>query len=209
MDISGQLYFPTPIYTARLDDVGELNTELLDHVYAERDRDPDGTQRSNYPELKGWHSQINLHKDPRFGGLLAKFDEVLEHVSTESGYDPSYRLVVTSMWAITNEPGSFNRSHIHPKCHWSGVYYVQTPEDCGAIEFTDPRSVNIMTQPRYTPKRRRPKSRWTKVTFKPESGKVVMFPSWLYHSVGPNMSSDTDDSNARVIISFNVTQRKR
>jgi len=209
MKISGQLLFPTPIYTAKLDDAEQLNTELLSLVYAERDRDSDGIQRSNYRELKGWHSQINLHKDPAFSGLLAKLHEVLEYVSADSGYDPNYRLVITSMWAITNDPGSFNRSHIHPKCQWSGVYYVQTPEDSGSIEFTDPRSVNIMTQPRYIPKRRRPKSRWTKITFKPESGKAVLFPSWLYHSVGPNMSSDTDHSNARVIISFNVTQRRR
>ena len=34
---------------------------------------------------------------------------------------------------------------------------------------------------------------------KPEEGMLVLFPSWLTHSVDPNMSSDE-----RVVISFNI-----
>ena len=48
------------------------------------------------------------------------------------------------MWSIINVPGSFNRSHIHPDCLWSGVYYVQAPEGAGQIEFTEPRTQNMV-----------------------------------------------------------------
>lgn len=204
-----QLYFPTPIYTARVDDPEPLNEEMLQLVYDERRRDPSGTERSNYRELGGWHSHINLHRDPAYRPLLEQIDATLRQISEDSGYDPGYRLTVSSMWAIVNEPGSSNRAHIHPKCLWSGVYYIQTPVGCGPIQFTDPRTANIMNQPRYIPNRKRPQSHWTKVTFQPEAGKMVVFPSWLYHSVAPNLSGEAGPSGDRVIISFNVSQTRR
>ena len=73
------------------------------------------------------------------------------------------------MWSIINPPGSANRAHIHPGCTWSGVYYIQAPEGCGNIEFIDPRTENLMHQPRYVPNKKRPKHCWTKVNLTPEA----------------------------------------
>ncbi len=110
------------------------------------------------------------------------------------------------MWSIVNGPGSVNKAHIHPGSLWSGVYYIQTPQSSGDIEFTDPRTVNIMHQPTLEPNKRRPAESWTKVRFTPKAGRMLLFPSWLYHSVGPNLSSQPGDQSDRVIISFNLSQ---
>lgn len=209
MGVSEQLYFPTPIFTGRLDGAEERDAGLLELIYAERDRDAEGTQRSNYRALNGWHSRIDLHKEESFAGFVAAIETELAHISVESGYDRRYDLVITSMWAIVNGPTGSNRAHIHPGCLWSGVYYVQTPDGCGNIEFIDPRTMHLMTQPKYIPKKKRKKSRWTKVNFTPGGGKLVVFPSWLYHSVAPNLTDETGKAADRVIISFNVNQQKR
>ncbi len=209
MSVKQQLYFPTPIYNGMLEGVEQLNKSLIEHVYAERERDAKGVPRSTYSGLKGWHSRINLHKDDDYRPLLAELDDILGDISRDSGYHPDYDLEVTSMWGIINPPGSSNRSHIHPGCVWSGVYYLQTPDDCGNIEFLDPRVVTIMNQPKYRPNEKRPKSRWTKVNFTPKPGKVVVFPAWLYHSVAPNLSQADGTDGDRVIISFNISQNKR
>ncbi len=209
MSLAEQLFFPTPIYTGRLDDRDELNPLLLELIYQERERDPDGDGRSNIPALDGWHSHVNLHKDEAYAQLVAAIEDELACISEDSGFDPGYRLNVETMWAIINGPGSANMAHIHPKSHWSGVYYIQTPEHCGNIEFTDPRTMLLMDQPTYIPGKTRKKSRWTKVNFTPEPGKLVIFPSWLYHSVPPNLSDQTGKDAHRVIISFNASQRKK
>lgn len=207
--VSEQLYFPTPVYSGRLSRADGLNPDVLAAVRAERDRDERGTQRSNYRALNGWHSRIDLHRDPAFGELVTAFQTELDSVAADSGYDPRYRLAITSMWSIVNGPLGTNRAHIHPGCLWSGVYYVQTPPGCGNIEFTDPRTVHLMNQPRYIPRTKRKRSRWTKVNFTPDAGRLLVFPSWLYHSVAPNLTPEVGDAAERVIVSFNVNQVKR
>ncbi len=208
MSVSEQLYFPTPIYTGWLDNRDELNASLLELIYGERERDPAGESRSNMPALDGWHSHVNLHKDAAYADLVAALDAELAFICEDSGFDPSYRLRIETMWSIINGRGSSNSAHIHPKSHWSGVYYIKTPDNCGNIEFTDPRTMLLMDQPAYIPGRTRKKSRWTKVNFTPEPGKVVIFPSWLYHAVAPNLSDGVGADGHRVIISFNASQRK-
>lgn len=208
MTVAEQLYFPTPIYTGRLDAGPGANQRLLELIYQERDRDRVGIGRSTYRATQGWHSRVDLHEEDAYRDLVATIQGELAQVSESSGYDRGYELSITSMWAIINGPGGSNRAHIHPKCTWSGVYYVQAPDDCGNIEFVDPRTVHVMTQPRYIPKRRRKRSRWTKVTYTPQAGKLMIFPSWLYHSVAPNATDETGCGADRVIISFNANQQK-
>lgn len=208
MTLTQNLYFPTPIYSGTLEDADEMNAALLDAVYAERDADRDGTPKSTFRGLGSWHSRTDLHKEAAYKPLLAEISDVLEQVSRDSGYHPDHELHVSTMWAIINPPGGTNRSHIHPGSLWSGVYYLRTPKDCGNIEFIDPRTANLMRQPKFRANEKRPKSRWTKVNITPTESKMVVFPAWLYHAVDPNLSDLDGDDADRVIISFNVNQRK-
>jgi uncharacterized protein (TIGR02466 family) len=210
-DLKENRYFPTQVFSYKLPDAeaAAFNETLLCAIREERRRDRDGIQRSNFRSLGGWHSHNSLHKDARFEKMVSLIDTCTQAISEKNGYHPGHRLAIGTMWAITNPPGSFNRSHIHPSSQWSGVYYVQAPEGAGAIDFTDPRTEHLMTPMRYVPNRKRPKACWTKVNFVPEPGKMLIFPSWLYHSVAPNLSTLKDEGAERVIVSFNLAQRKR
>ncbi len=208
-DVTEAAYFPTQIFSLMVPEANRLNAELLGHINAERESDRKGIQRSNFRALGGWHSQNDLHKQDRFGTLVGHIETCAAHVSDANGYHRGYRLEIGTMWSIINRPGSSNRSHIHPSCQWSGVYYVQAPENSGNIEFTDPRTQNLIMQPRFIPNRKRPKPCWTKVSVTPRAGKLLMFPSWLYHAVAPNLSTEAGRAGERVIISFNLTQQKR
>ena len=44
------------------------------------------------------------------------------------------------MWANVNPPGGYNRAHIHPNCHGSGVYYIKLQKILEEIVFNDPRT---------------------------------------------------------------------
>lgn len=202
-------YFPTLVYSSRLHDAEDMNKEILAAIYAERDKDSKGIERSNYRSLGGWHSHNNLHKDKKFNRLTNRIHKMLAGVNENLGYDQSKHLRVSTMWSITNPPLSSNRAHIHPGALWSGVYYVQAPEGAGAIEFTDPRVVTIMNSASFIPNKRRKTECWTKVKVKPIAGKMLFFPSWLYHSVEPNLAEGDGNEAERIIVSFNISQWKK
>jgi uncharacterized protein (TIGR02466 family) len=193
-------YFPTSIFTDSLapDRAAALNSRLLAAIRSERARDPHGTPKSTYRQLGSWHSHTKLHKEPEYAEILDIIQTYGAFVSQVNGYDPRYALRVTTMWSIINPPGA---------SMWSGVYYIQTPLNAGSISFIDPRTANVMQEPRYDKERPREDDTRTKITILPEAGKIVIFPSWLYHAVAPNMAEGQDDGADRVIISFNFNQK--
>ena len=204
-----QRYFPTLIFSLEVPGSEILNARLVEAIYAERERDTTGVRKSNFPELGSWHSHVKLHKDVTFAGMVQCVDAASAMMCRELGYHRSYQLSIGTMWSIINPPGGVNRAHIHPGCLWSGVYYVQAPRNSGRIEFIDPRTQNLMNPVEYIPDTRRPRSCWTKVQYKPVSGRMLIFPSWLYHSVAPNRSRAKGKDADRIIVSFNLSQEKR
>ena len=203
------MYFPTMIFSVSCARAEELNPYLLTQIYAERDRDQRGIKKSNYPELGGWHSRSDLHKESTFIPIVESINQAARRISDNLGYHLDKHLKIGSMWSIINPPGSNNRQHIHPQCHWSGVYYVHAPEQAGNIEFIDPRTAQVMNMPSFRMDRKRGRENWTKVQFQPTPGKMLIFPSWLYHSVAPNLCQKTGQQGDRVIISFNLKQVNR
>ena len=199
-------YFPTTIFQIDVPDPKELNDTLLSNIYAEQERDRKGISRSNFTELGGWHSHNDLHKDEKYKGLVDLIGDAGKKMTAEVGYDDRYRISIGTMWSIINPPGGANRAHVHPGCLWSGVYYIQAPEGAGSIEFVEPRTVHLMNQGRFQPNQKRQKEYWTKVRFTPTPGRMIIFPSWLYHAVDPNVTKVEGPEANRIIISFNLNQ---
>lgn len=204
---AGAFYFPTMVFNISCSDHIALNDYLIKCIYTERERDGKGIERSNFRKLGGWHSHNNLHKEQAYKPLTDRVHQAGRRISQYLGYHSGKHLKIGTMWSIINAPGSSNKAHIHPGSHWSGVYYVHAPQNAGDIEFTDPRTSHIMDQLDFEPGKQRSKENWTKVRFTPKAGKMIIFPSWLYHSVDPNMSDKTGKDGERVIISFNMSQK--
>jgi len=201
-------YFPTLIFQMDISDPEPFNQRLLDTIYKEQERDLKGISRSNFTELGGWHSHNDLHKSPDYAELVAQIKIATDMMSKELGYATDSTIKIGTMWSIINPPGSSNRAHVHPGCLWSGVYYIQAPEGAGNIEFIEPRTSHLMNQPRYKANSKRIKDCWTKVRFAPTAGRMLIFPSWLYHAVDPNMSKEVGKKAHRIICSFNLNQVK-
>jgi len=208
INLTENQYFPTQIFSFQLPDIvaEPANSALLEAIYSERSRDCKGIQRSNHRGLGGWHSHNNLHKEVPYRQLVGLVNSSCDSISKKNGYHKGSSLKIGTMWSIINPPGSSNRSHIHPNCIWSGCYYVHAPENSGNIDFTDPRTQNLMNPPRYLPNKKRQRSCWSKVNFTPAAGKLLIFPSWLYHSVAPNLSTEKGKRGERVVIAFNLSQ---
>ena len=115
----------------------------------------------------------------------------------DMGWDlKNQNVKITSMWSIINRNDATNARHIHSNNYISAAYYVKAPENCGNIVFHDPRSEPVY----FHPKVENPNNLNTNiVSIKPEEGLLVLFPSYLHHSVDVNRSNED-----RIVISFNI-----
>lgn len=203
-----EYYYPTPIYFTDLAAADEINAELKAHIYAWREADPHGVVRTNTPQTGGWHSATDRHLLSECGMLTAEIFEFMHGVYADMGYDDDFEPVCDSMWVNVNPRYSYNRHHTHPHALWSGVYYVQTPDNCGLLYFTDPRPQAQVLTPYYDPEKRRMDS-WNEIHYQPRAGRVIVFPAWLEHAVQPNLTEEHGDAADRISVSFNFYQRRR
>ena len=193
-----QIYklFPTPVFHFKLENYKELNTELENYILNLRKKDEKGQRKSN---TGGWHSpNFDLTNDNTAKKFAKIFEEFYKKVIiNEMGwkYD-SNKVKMEGMWSIINKKGSFNIQHNHPNAYLSSAYYVRHPEKSGSIKFFDPREQKNIRYPKiknYT----NISAVITEIT--PKEGDLLIFPSYLYHSVGENLSEDD-----QIIVSFNV-----
>ncbi|MEO0368375.1 MAG: TIGR02466 family protein, partial [Pseudomonadota bacterium] len=173
-----------------------------------RDRDQMGIVRSNVKQAGSWHSPTTMNQLPEFELFYRRVVDHVEQVYNDQRYDPQYQPLCHNMWANINPVGGYNRGHTHPGSLWSGVYYVQTPKNCGRIYFNDPRSQAHVILPAKD-KGEQSSEHWPEVFYEAIAGRLILFPSWLRHEVEPNMTNLKGDSADRISISFNFGQVNR
>ena len=184
-------FFPTLIHA---EDV-QLDNKLFEKEIIEWSKKDKGVKKTN---VKGWHSQTNMFDIPVFKPLVDELFKMQHEVYKQEWLDRQPKL--GSMWANINYSGGYNKPHIHPNSLFSGVYYIKAQPNCGKITFNDPRPGVQLNMP--TKKGGKPPSHlWREVNIEPKVGRIIMFPSWLWHSVEPNESNDI-----RISVSFNFIQ---
>lgn len=184
-------YFPTPIWWM---DTQIDNQKLLDYCYKLRESDPEGRQVSN---RGGWQSnEINSDDIP----------ELVECVVTNAQktlFDYGYDMDRTSIffgnsWVNINRGKDTNQIHCHHGSYLSGVYYVKASPESGNIFFYRNFDQSFIT------------TSFAKVVnntsisagvcyYPPRTGRMIIFPSNLLHSV----DASTDDED-RISIAFNI-----
>ena len=165
--------------------------------------------------MGGWQSSWDMD---RWGGtaaikLLAFARNVANQMTTDQqgvagqGPYPGHFAVtwIGNMWANINRSGDANEYHSHPGSYWSGTYYVDDggidadPALGGELEFLDPRGpVPLMNAPHLRIAGNL--SAGSTERIRPKAGKLVMFPSWVFHQVRPYHGTAE-----RISIAFNLT----
>lgn len=184
--------FETIVLIDRMPNAAEINRQLREVILARREADPGGVEISN---VGGWHSDTNML---RWGGeaaqrllerIIAAADQYSVDIKAEPG-KPRHRWF-PEMWANVSGPGASNQFHRHPGAYWSAVYYVEdgyggSPDRAlgGELVLEDPRMPMVrMTAPDLRIRRPGGKPDHHETWMRPESGRIVMFPAWLSHSV--------------------------
>ena len=188
------LFFSTPIWSAKITNYKDVNEELYNYILNLREKNPEGIKKSNF---NGWHSKDFDLNDETPKKFIYAVSSNINTAFSDMDWDIEKQIVkIRSIWAIINEKGASNERHHHGNSALSAAYYVRAPKDCGDIEFYDPRPAPVYSHPIA----KKPNIlNCTINSITPEEGMLVLFPSYLDHSVKPNQSS-----NQRIVISFNV-----
>lgn len=146
-------------------------------------------------EGDSWQSPVSLHERAELSALVfvveATTRRILRflHVGSDA-------FEITGCWATVIVPGASHRMHAHPNNYLSGVYYVQVQPGADTINFHDPRPQAAILRP---PVNELTGQNTDQVVVSVSTGTLLMFPSWLPHSVDENRSAE-----ARISISFNL-----
>ena len=188
------LTFATPIWTSIISKHREINEKMFRYIKSLQKKDRSGINRSN---LLGWHSKdFDLElEEPRF--FINSISPQLNSVLTDMGWDiKNQEVKITGMWAIINKKNASNSMHIHSNNYISAAYYVKAQKNCGDIVFYDPRFAATYRYPKIS---KTNKLNSNIVSFQPKEGMLVLFPSYLQHSVNANKTNQE-----RIVLSFNI-----
>ena len=193
------LFFPTPVWAIQLENYKTINEGMYKFIKEAQSNDQVGINKSN---IKGWHSKdFNLQEnEPR--KFINFISPSIEKVMIDMNWEKEKQKVnINNMWAIVNIGGSTNLRHQHGNSTISGAYYVRAPKKSGDIVFYDPRPAPVYSYPIA----QNPNSLNAQInSISPKEGALVLFPSYLDHSVNENLSN-----TERIVISFNITIQMR
>ena len=193
------LFFSTPIWTSKIENYQTVNDNMLIYITNLQKKDSDGINKSNF---KGWHSKNFDMKDAEPKNFIEEIKTNINTAINDMGWDlQTQEVKISNMWAIINTKGSLNQKHHHSNSDLSAAYYVSAEKNCGDIVFYDPRPAKVYKYPIA----KNPNTLNATInSISPEPGMLILFPSYLEHSVNPNLSN-----HKRTVISFNLNLQKK
>ncbi|WP_232968698.1 TIGR02466 family protein [Pseudomonas putida] len=181
--------FPTPIAKIQHPDADRICAELRDLILQRSELCP-GTKHSNQG---GWQSEDFVPWAGKPGAELLQFAQDLANemsaISTPDGLVEAKLAWKYNAWANVNGHGHANAQHAHPGAYWSAVFWVDDGSEpdidvAGELEFIDPRGVMpLMYNADLRMKVAGCLTAGNSTAISPSSGHLLMFPSWLMHSV--------------------------
>lgn len=189
--------FPCPVQISQLPNARELNQDVMSHIKKIRAVTPNGRPEAwTAPVYTSLNTSDQIHLMPEFSALMSGINNEIINYSSTLGMDhENYPLRMKDCWFNIYKSRDGQEPHNHNNSFISGSYYVRAPQGSSGIRFHSPLYDNMFVPPL----REKNQFNSTLVEVAVEEGMLVLFPSWLKHSVQPNTGK-----GERVSISFNV-----
>jgi len=142
-----------------------------------------------------WQSHQLMHEESELDPLMSCINSAVQKVLRYLNIGAT-DIEVTGCWANVNNAGALHRMHSHPNNYLSGVYYVRAPSGANTINFHDPRPQANIIRPPVT---QLTGQNTDQVVIEVTDGTLLLFPSYITHSVDAN-----DSSELRISVSFNL-----
>ena len=190
------ILFPTPVYQNFLEFRPSELKSMIDYV-SNLDWASDKDIYEG-PNGETTNLEADLLSEPELENLRKKIDEEVYNFAKSLQIDFSkHGLKRINSWGNLQKKGNYIKEHRHNNTQFSGVFYLQTPENSGDIMFTTRNAtwINSYWEPSLTgyddlnsfEKR-----------FRPQQCSIFLFPAHLDHYVTPSHSEEE-----RYSISFN------
>ena len=190
------ILFPTPVYQNCLEFRPSELKSMIDYV-SNLDWASD---KDIYEGPNGETTKLEAHllSEPELENLRKKIDKEVYNFAKSLQIDfGKHGLKRINSWGNLQKKGNYIKEHRHNNTQFSGVFYLQTPENSGDIIFTTRNAtwINSYWEPSLTgyddlnsfEKR-----------FRPQQCGIFLFPAHLDHYVTPSHSEEE-----RYSISFN------
>ena len=155
----------------------------------------ENTPKEEFYLVDGGKTDFNVDcyilDDPNLINLRTSIEDCLDDYSIRLGVD---NIVIQNSWSSITEVGGRLELHRHEGCVVSGVFYPKLNEPISPLIVKSPISQNQMFEI-YNPESN-VQNRHHYNTIVPQSGMLVLFPSWLEHKTDVEVGR-------RNIISFN------
>jgi uncharacterized protein (TIGR02466 family) len=184
--------YSTPLWQSDYPEFEEHKDIFLKSVREYRDQNP-SIQRSN---ISGYHSPETLQTVPELRPLFEYICKIAFKACADLDFIDC-DIAITSAWLnINNSRQCMNSEHIHGEV-FSGVFYLSAPEESGKLVIQNP-GMNRMWKGSFLTSE---KNRFTGecIRIDPVEGNIILFPSYIPHSVETN-----NHDEERISISFNM-----
>ncbi len=183
--------FPTCVWKTRLTTKfrQRINSKILKLISVIK---PD---LAEIPTGGSWQSAQDLHKYEHLADLNSCINNMAQTILRFLKIGDN-KIEITACWTNINASGALHAMHSHPNNFLSGIYYVHTHPGADTVNFHDPRSQTGIIRPPVT---ELTSQNTDQVVVRVCDGMLLMFPSYLVHSVAANESS-----KLRISISFNL-----
>jgi len=149
----------------------EIRRDTVDILAAALELLPDPEIIDSYAGVRPWASRFDLHQREPFSALSREIIDITSRYLELQGLRWQ-SLWIDELWVNAQFQAQNHIMHTHPNSWFSGVYYLQCPENSQRLLFTDPRpqaAVNRLLGSGQT---------WA---HEPRAGDLLTWPSWLQH----------------------------
>lgn len=175
--------FSVPVYKTSI----QFNCDKLnDYAYLMKSK-YQGRQMSN----TGWQFVMKEKLD-----IVEDIEKHVNVLANDIGFLPTQK--VNQMWININGNKDFNVPHVHLNSHFSGVMYSKIPKNSGKLVFKNGFEGMYYLWDNLKRKKTTEHNSYA-YEIMPKENELYIFPSWLEHSVEPNLSNED-----RISISFDT-----
>jgi len=192
------LYFPTVVREVQIANAAEINKQIDAGIEKIRKIEPNTLPAAWSCELYTTIGSPGTLKDhEEFAPLCKVIVEEAQKFATTLDLDIKFRpLIFTECWLNIYGEGHAQEIHTHANCVISGIYYAKAPPGSGELLIHSPYNDTMLDPPHNNVNGFNMKM----VPIKPKEGKMILFRSYVKHSVKPTKSKEE-----RISIAFNLT----
>lgn len=190
---STEWIWPTPIYcNDRVDEYTKVQKELHSAVKKIKFEMKEEWGKTHY--LSDVNFNCNVIEEYNLEYFKKALNTSISEYCNSIGFNSEY--TIDEAWFALYKNGNYGPLHDHGIADMSGVYYLQTNGNDGDF-YMDCAVPQMGCTTVY-------EELATYRTYKPEEGKLIIFPGWVKHGVRMNTTN-----HVRISLSFNIIFNRR